>query len=98
MERIIKIVSSGISLGPAEDQRDYDKYKELPEFWIALDEATEENEFNSKAGLLRRLYHLYDTAEDDKLQLNIIKFIYEMSVSRKPAGNAVDITINRIEK
>lgn len=29
------------------------------------------------------LYNLYNTTEDDKLQLNIIKFIYEMSVSKK---------------
>lgn len=83
MERMVNILSSGITSFSNEDRKEYDSLKNDPDFWKLVDEATEKYQYNSKSGLLRLLYNLYDTTEDDKLQLNIIKFIYEMSVSKK---------------
>lgn len=98
MERLVEIVASGMKSFSNEDRKEYDSLKEDPEFWKAVDKATDAHEYNTKQGLLRYLYHDLERAETSKDRLPIIKFIYEMSVQNKINDKALNITITRVKE
>ena len=80
---LVDKLGSGLKAFNVPDNKEYDERKDDPEFWKLVDKATENHEINTKAGLLRWLYHDLNEAETTKDRLPIIKFIYEMSVSNQ---------------